>query len=83
MAVGRGAIGKEVKHGGLTLGVEERGAAVREPWSASDKTVSDRSPNDNRSRLDIVLVPRPIVSSRVLSHTLAKAGPAAAYEAKG
>ena len=30
VAVGRGAIGKEVKHGGLTLGVEERGAALRE-----------------------------------------------------
>ena len=27
VAVGRGAIGKEVKHGGLTVGVEERGAA--------------------------------------------------------
>ena len=32
VAVGRGAIGKEVKHGGLTLGVEsveERAAALR------------------------------------------------------
>ena len=28
VAVGRGAIGKEVKHGGLTLGVEERRAAL-------------------------------------------------------
>ena len=64
VAVGRGAIGKEVKHGGLTLGVEERGAAVREPWSASDKAVSHGSPAMyNLSRLDIVLVPRPIVSS--------------------
>ena len=35
VAVGRGAIGKEVKHGGLTLGVEERGSGC-EPWSASD-----------------------------------------------
>ena len=39
----RGAIGKEVKHGGLTLGVEsveERAAAPATFWSASAKSVS-------------------------------------------
>ena len=64
MAVGRGAIGKEVKHGGLTLGVEERGAALREHGVRRTKLFLLAGPSRyNLSRLDIVLVPRPIVSS--------------------